>query len=862
MDSIDEKKEPDYEITRPTLDASDVQADEVMAGKMYMVKPGAHFRFPIHPAPGADHKIAKLLRQSEVIVVSSEEDSNNEYLRTVLPITGWVRKACIDEGMLVEVTKGTYGELVNLHDDDDIASCCDKCLRNCGCLRGCYTSIRKHPVYLFAIYNLLHLLAQGVIFFDFITDLLVASVLADAQENWLFMLTVVFMLAPYYIAWAAVFGELQKIAMASTARRAERAMKSKAKGHATDASDLDDVPIKDDDNEPSDSADNEEQVTSSAPDKKIQFGVIMFAIAPIGVCMLVMVDIYLFFEDLLIKPVYLWLFKSPLRTESHTEKGYKKLRRVSEVVAETICQAVLQAGIVLFWGGGIPDLSMVYLSLVTSVLVLVLWSVVLRREASEVGLRTYEYVTVILQGSFNFVPYLPAIERGKKDLVNWADFRFDSHSVGLVSKALISPDCELRQIKLSADSLRKLTHHECKFLGQMLADSPKDSVKVVFSRSRKEIEDLFKRFDRDNSRTFDFFEFVQLCTALRQNDDGVVSAQDVADIFLKLADAQRHEVYLTDLLIRIGQSEERLPVLDYDSPVMYALKTKDQNLLTFMMAAKVCDDATFEYYTTTLVTTNRHQDALMMTEEKGVPLVVEVLQAADLPAHNADATSDPYASVSVSDKVKRTETMFKTLAPTWNQPLLFVLPPEDIPQITAGLLAHGATMLNGPKPSDKTVSSRAIDAGMSAKRRAHRGASRAPQDELRRRKSHHPNHQRHAGGGKKGVVGSTSSRLEINFKIYDYEEQDDDFYLGAYKHLIDWNTRALSNHQEGSNMPRMFTKELNNHGKGGRFSFRIYTGTLQYYIKWGRAAKGLAGKSKKKKKATMSVPMETEPHVD
>ena len=44
--------------------------------------------------------------------------------------------------------------------------------------------------------------------------------------------------------------------------------------------------------------------------------------------------------------------------------------------------------------------------------VLVLWGVLLLR-VRDGGLRLYEYVTVILQGSFNFVPYLPAIERGK-----------------------------------------------------------------------------------------------------------------------------------------------------------------------------------------------------------------------------------------------------------------------------------------------------------------------------------------------------------------------------------------------------------------------------------------------------------------
>ena len=119
---------------------------------------------------------------------------------------------------------------------------------------------------------------------------------------------------------------------------------------------------------------------------------------------------------------------------------------------------------------------------------------------------------------------------------------------------------------------------------------------------------------------------------------------------------------------------------------MYALKARDQKLLTFMIAAKVCDDVTWEYYTTTLVTTNRHEDALMMAEEKGIPIVVELISGHNLPAHDFDdpnnpeiGTSDPYASVSVADKVKRTETIHKNLNPVWRQPLLFILPPEDIP---------------------------------------------------------------------------------------------------------------------------------------------------------------------------------------
>ena len=161
-----------------------------------------------------------------------------------------------------------------------------------------------------------------------------------------FMLTCVFMLAPYYIAWAAAFGYLQKRAMESTANKAESSQQQNGKTatmNATDASDMADIKIKDadddDESSESDDADNgKEKRKGSAPDKKIQIGVILFAIAPIGVMFLLLLDIYLLMEDFIIKPIVLCCSKRILREESHAEKGYKKLRRVSEVVAETICQ--------------------------------------------------------------------------------------------------------------------------------------------------------------------------------------------------------------------------------------------------------------------------------------------------------------------------------------------------------------------------------------------------------------------------------------------------------------------------------------------------------------------------------------------
>ena len=154
------------------------------------------------------------------------------------------------------------------------------------------------------------------------------------------------MLAPYYIAWAAAFGYLQKRAMESTSKNVFGDNdKGRTSTNATDASDFADVQTKDENITVGDGDDDDDDMDKkgakkkgSSPDKKIQIGVILFAIAPIGVCFLVLLDVYLLFEDFIVKPVVLCCTKRILRDESHAEKGYKKLRRVSEVVAETICQ--------------------------------------------------------------------------------------------------------------------------------------------------------------------------------------------------------------------------------------------------------------------------------------------------------------------------------------------------------------------------------------------------------------------------------------------------------------------------------------------------------------------------------------------
>eukprot|EP01083_Nonionella_stella_P085955 238525_1 len=256
-----EQEQYAFEVSGPTLISSNVGQQEIKKGTMYMVTVGAHFRFPIHPVPNADHKIAKLVRQHEVIVTSDETDDSGLYIKTVLPVSGWIRKSCIDDGTLIKVTKDTYDDLIDKTQPTRIPNCCVNCIRSCGCFSNIATSIRKHPVYVMAGILILHFLAELVIFADLLTDVAVAITLSYAEENWLFMLTCVFILAPYYIAWAAAFGYLQKRAMESTANK-EFANDGKGdkEVNATDASDMADVKIKD--------LDDEEQEIDDKKDSK------------------------------------------------------------------------------------------------------------------------------------------------------------------------------------------------------------------------------------------------------------------------------------------------------------------------------------------------------------------------------------------------------------------------------------------------------------------------------------------------------------------------------------------------------------------------------------------------------------------
>ena len=142
------------------------------------------------------------------------------------------------------------------------------------------------------------------------------------------------------------------------------------------------------------------------------------------------------------------------RTDTFEELGYRKMRRVSEVCSETIFQAFIQLILLIrVWEaersgsvdnpGNVGEFS-VFFSLVASVFVIVLWfGIILKIEAKSNGMAVAEYLPIVLQGSFKFVPFLPAIERGTDtgQNVNWTGYKFDLNALSALGKVCKLPIC-------------------------------------------------------------------------------------------------------------------------------------------------------------------------------------------------------------------------------------------------------------------------------------------------------------------------------------------------------------------------------------------------------------------------------------
>ena len=285
---------------------------------------------------------------------------------------------------------------------------------------------------------------QGIIeifiFIDFISDLLVALQLGAGIQNgkispFTFAMAMAFISSPYLIAWTVLS---QYSSRQLTQARKAFCLKKWI---------------------------------------KVLF-ILIFDIAPIGILIIIAHDVYHLIECVVIKPLYyLVTLGKDFRMISYEELGYYKLRRVAEIFSEALPQAVLQGLLVVFLGGeklcNKCSTTSVVVAFISSLLVFVLWSTIIKIEGGVNGMGFVEYVTVIFQGSFKFVPFLPAIERGteKGVRVNWTHYKFSIDSIGSVGAGLNSPQCILERIKISDYTLKALHRYGCRYFGQSCMSS-------------------------------------------------------------------------------------------------------------------------------------------------------------------------------------------------------------------------------------------------------------------------------------------------------------------------------------------------------------------------------------------------------
>lgn len=431
------------------------------------------------------------------------------------------------------------------------------------------------------------------------------------------------------------------------------------------------------------------------PDSILQIiGCILFNIAPLGIAFLVVVDIYHWFECVFIKPMfYVFTCGKQIRTISYGELGYYKMRRVAEIFAEAMPQAFVQLFILIRFRAGCPEglkcptLPSVLMALGSSVFVLLLWCTILKLEAKKNGMGFAEYVTVIFQGSFNFVEMLPAIERGTETgkKVNWCLYKFSDEGVGHVAKALNSPNCKLNLLKISKYTIKDLDRFGCRFFGGAIAQT-EQRIEVIVSRLEEEIIALFQKYDIDNGKSLDFEEFTHLCLDIKQNMKEPCLRSDVFLLYAELADSVRNEVWQLDLQIKIKGSLEYIGLLDYSLPLQHAYEHGDLNLMSFLVAAGYPEwgeeeAAEFDYCVSDAVTSGKVREALCLCEHKGVPIVVRMVHGRDLLAMDDDGKSDPYARVSIFDQEKRTKYRKQTLNPNWDEDLLFIIPFEYMDRV-------------------------------------------------------------------------------------------------------------------------------------------------------------------------------------
>ena len=203
-----------------------------------------------------------------------------------------------------------------------------------------------------------------------------------------------------------------------------------------------------------------------------------------------------------------------------------------------------------------------------------------------------------------------------------------------------------------------------------------------------EIEALFNQFDKDQSKSFDYEEFLQVCLILKAQQREPCLRYDVDNIYLDLADGYIREIWFLDLLLKIKGSTDIVPLLDITNPLQNAFNKKNLKMISLLVGADYTerDEQNFkewELASANAVVRAVNKDdaikeenakcALALCEHRGVPIVVQLIKGDNLLPMDDDGKSDPYVRITVEGVQKASIVRNETLNPVWNENSLFII---------------------------------------------------------------------------------------------------------------------------------------------------------------------------------------------
>ena len=121
---------------------------------------------------------------------------------------------------------------------------------------------------------------------------------------------------------------------------------------------------------------------------------------------------------------------------------------------------------------------------------------------------------------------------------------------------------------------------------------------------------------------------------------------------------KKNEVWLLDLLLKMRASKQKIALLDYDHPLIYATKTNNIKLVTLLINSKYHESSYMRQieYRQCIITSikeGKYRITMALCEHKGIPIVIEIIGCKELETKKVETILRDGANKRMSDEKER-----------------------------------------------------------------------------------------------------------------------------------------------------------------------------------------------------------------